>query len=37
MAISIYPITPSFAAEIGDIDLAQPLQETEVAAIKQAF
>jgi alpha-ketoglutarate-dependent 2,4-dichlorophenoxyacetate dioxygenase len=37
MAISIYPITPSFAAEIGDVDLSKPLQATDVAAIKQAF
>ena len=22
MAITVYPVTPSFAAEIGDIDLA---------------
>lgn len=37
MAISIYPITPSFAAEIGDVDPSQPLPATEVAAIKQTF
>ena len=37
MAISIYPITTSFAAEIGDVDLSRPLQATEIAAIKQAF
>ena len=37
MAISTYPITPSFVAEIGDVDLSQPLSATEVAAIKQAF
>ena len=37
MAISIYPITSSFAAEIGDVDLSQPLQAMEVEAIKQAF
>ena len=37
MAISIYPITPSFAAEIGDVDLAKPLDAEAVSAIKQAF
>lgn len=37
MAISIYPITPSFVAEIGDVDLSQPLPVADVAAIKQAF
>jgi len=37
MAISIYPITPSFVAEIGDVDLSQPLHAADVAAIKQAF
>jgi alpha-ketoglutarate-dependent 2,4-dichlorophenoxyacetate dioxygenase len=37
MAISINPITQSFAAEIGDVDLSKPLQATDVAAIKQAF
>ncbi|HUA34617.1 MAG TPA: TauD/TfdA family dioxygenase [Candidatus Binataceae bacterium] len=36
MAISIYPITPSFAAEIG-VDLAQPLDAETVSAIKQAL
>src|SRR5882757_2713458 len=36
MAISIYPITPTFAAEIGDVDLSRPLA-AEVATIKQAF
>lgn len=37
MAISIYPITDHFAAEIGDVDLSAPLASAEVAAIKQAF
>jgi alpha-ketoglutarate-dependent 2,4-dichlorophenoxyacetate dioxygenase len=37
MAITIYPITPGFAAEIGDIDLSRPLGADEVAEIKQAF
>ena len=37
MAISIYPFTPDFAAEIGDVDLAQPLSPGDEAAIKAAF
>jgi alpha-ketoglutarate-dependent 2,4-dichlorophenoxyacetate dioxygenase len=37
MAITIYPITPGFVAEIGDVDLSQPLTPSEVGAIKQAF
>lgn len=37
MGISIFPITESFAAEIGDVDLAAPLAPAELAAIKQAF
>ncbi len=37
MAISIWPVTPGFAAEIGDVDLARPLEPADVGAIKQAF
>ena len=37
MSISIYPVTPDFAAEIGDVDLAQPLATAELDAIKAAF
>lgn len=37
MAISVYPITSSFIAEIGDVDLSQPLSSSEVGEIKQAF
>jgi alpha-ketoglutarate-dependent 2,4-dichlorophenoxyacetate dioxygenase len=37
MPITVYPITPGFAAEIGDIDLSQALAAGEVEAIKQAF
>ena len=35
MAISIYPITENFAAEVG-VDFARPIAE-DVAAIKDAF
>lgn len=37
MTITICPVTPCFAAEIGDVDLSRPLDPAEVAAIKQAF
>jgi alpha-ketoglutarate-dependent 2,4-dichlorophenoxyacetate dioxygenase len=37
MPITIFPITPGFAAEIGDIDLSRPLTPGEVVTIKQAF
>ncbi len=37
MAITVYPVTPSFAAEIGDVDLARPIEPTDVRAIKDAF
>ena len=37
MTITIMVITPTFAAEIGDIDLSQPLPPEEVETIKQAF
>jgi alpha-ketoglutarate-dependent 2,4-dichlorophenoxyacetate dioxygenase len=37
MAITVWPVTPSFAAEIGDVDLSRSLDDSDVAAIKQAF
>jgi hypothetical protein len=37
MAVSVYPITSSFIAESGDVDLSQPLSPTTVAEIKQAL
>jgi alpha-ketoglutarate-dependent 2,4-dichlorophenoxyacetate dioxygenase len=37
MALSIYPVTPNFVAEIGDLDISQPLSEADVAAVKSAF
>jgi alpha-ketoglutarate-dependent 2,4-dichlorophenoxyacetate dioxygenase len=37
MAMTISPVTPNFAAEIGDVDLSQPLTAAEVDEIKQAF
>ncbi len=37
MPITVEPITPNFAAEVGDIDLGRPVAPDDVAAIKQAF
>jgi alpha-ketoglutarate-dependent 2,4-dichlorophenoxyacetate dioxygenase len=37
MAITVYPVTPSFAAEIGDVDLSGPVEAADLAAIKDAF
>lgn len=37
MTVSIYPITESFAAEVGDIDLGRPIAADDIAAIKAAF
>jgi alpha-ketoglutarate-dependent 2,4-dichlorophenoxyacetate dioxygenase len=37
MTMMISAITPDFVAEIGDVDLSQPLSEGDVEAIKQAF
>lgn len=36
MTITVVPVTPSFAAEIGDIDLSGPVDE-DLPAIKEAF
>ena len=37
MPISVQPVTPSFAAEVGDVDLGRPLSADDIAAIKAAF
>ncbi len=37
MSINVYPFTPEFAAEVGDVDLARLLAADDLAAIKQAF
>ena len=37
MSVTIYSCTPSFAAEVGDVDLSKPLSEADLSAIKQAF
>jgi alpha-ketoglutarate-dependent 2,4-dichlorophenoxyacetate dioxygenase len=37
MSITIYPVAPGFAAEIGDTDLTAPLSDSDFAEIKAAF
>ena len=37
MTIAIFPITENFAAEIGDVDLSQPVAVADITAIKKAF
>ncbi len=37
MTVKLYPVTESFACEVGDVDLAQPLSKEDEAAIKAAF
>ncbi len=37
MAITVCPVTPSFAAEIGDVDLSRPLAPADFQAVRDAF
>jgi len=37
MAADVWPVTESFAAEIGDVDLSQPLSEADWQAIDEAY
>lgn len=37
MSITVSPVTPSFAAEIGDVDLSKPLADEDFKAIQDAF
>ena len=37
MSLSIFPVTPDFAAEIGDIDLSKPLAPDEMQMVRDAF
>ena len=37
MSLSIFPVTPDFAAEVGDLDLSQPLTVDVLADVKNAF
>lgn len=37
MTITVSPITPGFAAEVGDIDLSRPLPDDQLAEVRRAF
>jgi alpha-ketoglutarate-dependent 2,4-dichlorophenoxyacetate dioxygenase len=37
MPISVFPVTPRFAAEIGDIDLGRPLDPGTLQGVRDAF
>jgi alpha-ketoglutarate-dependent 2,4-dichlorophenoxyacetate dioxygenase len=37
MTIIVQGVTPSFAAEVGDVDLSKPLATEDLAAIREAF
>jgi len=37
MAVTIYPVTPEFVAEVGDVDLSRPLPPEDLEAVKAAF
>ncbi|HVY07191.1 MAG TPA: TauD/TfdA family dioxygenase [Burkholderiales bacterium] len=37
MSLSVYPVNDEFAAEIGDVDLSQPLSAADRAEIEAAF
>ncbi|HEY8067407.1 MAG TPA: TauD/TfdA family dioxygenase [Burkholderiales bacterium] len=37
MTITLFPVTPRFAAEVGDIDLRKPLDADTLQAVREAF
>ena len=37
MTVTVQPITPDFAAEVGDVVLGKPLAARDLAAIRAAF
>ena len=37
MPITIAPVTPDFVAEVGDVDLTQPLSDADFDQLKAAF
>ncbi len=37
MTVTVQPTTPTFAAEVGDVDLGKPLGAEDLAAIRAAF
>jgi alpha-ketoglutarate-dependent 2,4-dichlorophenoxyacetate dioxygenase len=37
MPITLSPLTPGFACEVGDVDLTRPLSEADMADVRKAF
>jgi len=37
MSVSIFTVTPSFVAEIGDLDVSRPVAEEDIKAVRDAF
>jgi hypothetical protein len=37
MTITVVPVTPTFAAEVGDIELSKKIEPVDLAAINEAF
>jgi alpha-ketoglutarate-dependent 2,4-dichlorophenoxyacetate dioxygenase len=37
MGISIFPVTPGFVAEVGDLDLSRALAEDDLRVVREAF
>ena len=37
MGVTIWPVTERFVAEVGDIDLSQPLSDTDFRVVENAF
>ena len=37
MSVDVWPVTEDFVAELGDVDLSQPLSEADWRAIEEAF
>jgi Taurine catabolism dioxygenase TauD, TfdA family len=37
MAANVCPVTPGFVAEVGDVDSSQPIEASDLLAIKEAF
>ena len=37
MSLTLLPITPTFAAEVGDLDLSIPIAPDDLAAVRSAF
>ena len=37
MTITVVPVTPTFAAEVGDIELSKKIEPADLAAINEAF